>query len=213
MKQLVVAVLAAGLLICAALAFVIVRGITRGIASVVRPMTALAAGDLDAQIPQHHRKTEVGTIAAAVAVFKDGLIRMRHLEAETAQARLAAEEQRKIGMRQLADSFEAAMGGIIGSVSASATELQATAGAMSGTAAETAAQSNAVAAAGEVAAGNVTTVAAAAEELGSSVQEIGRQVDGSAGHRPAGGRRCRPHREPGPGAERRPSSGSATWSG
>ncbi|MFC6791954.1 methyl-accepting chemotaxis protein [Methylobacterium komagatae] len=179
-RQLVVAVLALGLLMCAALAFVIVRGVTRGIASVVSPMTALAAGDLDAQVPQHRRKTEIGMIAAAIQVFKDGLLRMRALEAETAQARLAADEQRKIGMRQLADSFEAAMGGIIGTVSSSATELQATAGAMSGTAAETAAQSSAVAAAAEIAASNVTTVAAAAEQLGSSVHEIGRQVDGSA---------------------------------
>ena len=179
-RQVVFAVLAGGLLICAVLAVVIVRGITRGIASVVRPMTALAAGDLAAEVPLHRRTTEIGRIAGAVQVFKDGLVRMRTLEAETAQARLAAEEQRKIGMRQLADRFEAAMGGIIATVSASATELQATAGAMSGTAAETAAQSSAVASAAEVAASNVNTVAAAAEQLGSSVQEISRQVDGSA---------------------------------
>jgi len=180
MRQVVFGVLACGLLVCAGLAIVIVRGIGRGIASVVRPMTALAAGDLDAQIPAYRATTEIGTIAEAIRVFKDGLIRMRHLEEETAQARLAAEEQRKIGMRQLADRFESAMGGIIATVSASATELQETAGAMSGTAAETAAQSSAVASAAEVAASNVNTVAAAAEELGSSVQEIGRQVDGSA---------------------------------
>ena len=179
-RQMVLAVLAVGLVGCAVLAVVIVRGVTNGIASVVRPMTALAAGDLDAQIPHYRRKTEIGTIAAAIQVFKDGLLRMRALEAETAQARLAAEEQRKIGMRQLADGFEAAIGGIIATVSVAAGELQATAGTMSGTAAETAAQSAAVAAAAEVAASNVTTVAAAAEELGSSVEEIGRQVDGSA---------------------------------
>ena len=179
-RQVVFGVLACGLLVCAGLAILIVRGIGRGIASVVRPMTALAAGDLDAQIPAYRATTEIGTIAEAIRVFKDGLIRMRHLEEETAQARLAAEEQRKIGMRQLADRFESAMGGIIATVSASATELQETAGAMSGTAAETAAQSSAVASAAEVAASNVNTVAAAAEELGSSVQEIGRQVDGSA---------------------------------
>lgn len=179
-RQLVLGVLAVGLLGCVVLAVLIVRGVTNGIASVVRPMTALAAGDLDARIPEYRRQTEIGTIAAAIQVFKDGLVRMRALEAETAQARLAAEEQRKIGMRQLADSFEAAMGGIIATVSASATELQATAGTMSGTAAETAAQSSAVSAAAEVAASNVTTVAAAAEELGSSVQEISRQVEGSA---------------------------------
>ncbi len=51
---------------------------------------------------------------------------------------------------------------------------------MTATATQTAAQSTAVAAAAEEASSNVGTVAAAAEELGASVQEIGRQVDGSA---------------------------------
>ena len=51
---------------------------------------------------------------------------------------------------------------------------------MTTTATQTASQSLAVAAAAEQAAYNVNTVAAATEQLGSSVQEIGRQVDGSA---------------------------------
>ncbi|MCJ2019470.1 methyl-accepting chemotaxis protein, partial [Methylobacterium sp. E-065] len=162
------------------LAATIILGISRGIGSVVHPMQSLAAGDLTATIPHQGAKTEIGTIADAVQVFKDGLIRMKALEAETAQARLAAEEQRKAGMRQMADGFEAAVGGIIGMVSSSATELQATAQTMTATATETASQSTTVAAAAEEAASNVNTVAAAAEELGSSVQEISRQVAGSA---------------------------------
>ncbi|SDO66948.1 methyl-accepting chemotaxis protein [Methylobacterium phyllostachyos] len=169
-----------GLAVSGIAALLIIRGITRGIASVVQPMQALIAGDLSVEIPHRGQKTEIGTIADAVQVFKDGLIRMRALEAETEQARLAAEEQRKVGMRQMADGFEAAVGGIIGMVSSSATELQATAQTMTATATETASQSTTVAAAAEEAASNVNTVAAAAEELGSSVQEIGRQVAGSA---------------------------------
>ncbi len=119
-------------------------------------------------------------MAASVQVFKDNLIRTRALEEETALARASAEEQRKAGMRQMADGFEAAVGGVISMVSSSATELQATAQQMTATAQETAAQSTGVAAAAEEASTNVNTVAAAAEELGSSVQEIGRQVTGSA---------------------------------
>ncbi len=163
----------------AATLFVLLR-VSRPIQAMTGAMTVLAAGETEAAVPYRARRDEIGAMAAAVQVFKDNLIRTRRLEAETAQARLAAEEQRKAGMRQMADSFEAAVGGIIGTVSASATELQATAGVMSGTAAETASQSTAVAAAAEEAASNVGTVAAAAEELGASVQEIGRQVDGSA---------------------------------
>jgi methyl-accepting chemotaxis protein len=143
-------------------------------------MKQVAEGETDLPVPNAGERSEIGEMAAAVQVFKDNLIRTRQLEEETAQARASAEEQRRRAMREMADGFEAAVGSVIGMVSSSATELQATAGTMSGTAAETAAQSSAVAAAAEEAASNVNTVAAAAEELGSSVQEIGRQVDGSA---------------------------------
>nr|WP_204262645.1 MCP four helix bundle domain-containing protein [Methylobacterium sp. BTF04] len=169
-----------GTLAAAILATIIIRGVSGDIVSVVTPMTALAAGDLGVTIPHQGRKTEIGGIADAVQVFKTGLIRMKHLEEETAQARAGAEAQRKQAMRDMADSFQAAVGDIIGMVGSSATELQATARTLTATATETASQSTTVAAAAEEAASNVGTVAAAAEELGSSVQEIGRQVQGSA---------------------------------
>ncbi|MCJ2139498.1 methyl-accepting chemotaxis protein [Methylobacterium sp. E-066] len=175
-----VVAMVAGLVLAVVSGAGIVMGVTGGIASVVQPMQALAGGNLTVAIPHQGEGTEIGTIADAVQVFKDGLIRMKALEEETAEARLAAEEQRKAGMRQMADGFEAAVGGIIGMVSSSATELQATAQTMTATATETASQSTTVAAAAEEAASNVNTVAAAAEELGSSVQEISRQVAGSA---------------------------------
>ncbi|MCJ2084866.1 methyl-accepting chemotaxis protein [Methylobacterium sp. E-005] len=155
-------------------------GISRPIERMTVAMRRLSQNDAETTIPNVGRGDEIGSMAAAVQVFKDNLIRTRQLEADTAQARLAAEEQRKAGMRQMADGFEAAVGGIIGMVSSSATELQATAQTMTATATETASQSTTVAAAAEEAASNVNTVAAAAEELGSSVQEIGRQVAGSA---------------------------------
>ncbi len=75
-------------------------------------------------------------------------------------------------MRQMADAFEHAVGGIVGQVAASATELQATAAVMTDGATRTAGRSTAVAAAAGQTAENVGTVAAAAEELGASVTEI-----------------------------------------
>ncbi len=144
-------------------------------------MALLANGDAGIEVPYRQRRDEIGAMASAVQVFKDNLIRSRQLEEDSVLARASAEEQRKRAMRDMADSFEAAVGGVIGMVSSSATELQATAQQMTSTAAETASQSITVAAAAEEASSNVNTVAAAAEELGSSVQEIGRQVQGSAG--------------------------------
>ncbi|KAB1074309.1 HAMP domain-containing methyl-accepting chemotaxis protein [Methylobacterium planeticum] len=155
--------------------------ISRPITGMTRAMGRLAEGDAGVAVPGTGRRDEIGAMAAAVQVFKDNLVRARALEAETALARAGAEVQRKAAMREMADGFEAAVSGIVGSVASAATELQATAQTMTATATETASQSTTVAAAAEEAASNVNTVAAAAEELGSSVAEIGRQVDGSAG--------------------------------
>jgi methyl-accepting chemotaxis protein len=173
--------LAALALLVAGGAMVLVR---RGVAGPLRAITAvtqrLAGGETGVAIPGQARRDEIGALAGSLVVFRDNLIRSRALEEETALARASAEEQRKAGMRQMADSFEAAVGSIVGGVSAAATELEATARSLSGSAAEAAGQSGAVAGAASEAAANVTVVAAAAEELGSSVQEIGRQVSGSA---------------------------------
>ena len=167
-------------ILLAILATMIGRGVARPVHTLTQAMEGLASGNLEQQVPTAQRADEVGRMIGAVQVFKDNMIRNRALEAETAQERLNAEDQRRAGMRQMADAFEAAVGSVIGLVSSAATELQATAQEMTATATETANQSTTVAAAAEEAASNVSTVAAAAEELGSSVQEIGRQVTGSA---------------------------------
>ena len=156
------------------------RGISRPIEGMTAAMGRLAAGDATIEVPGRGRGDEIGAMSAAVQVFKENLIRARALEEESAAARAGAEAQRKAAARDLADAFERAVGSVIGGLSAAATELQATAGQMTATAAQTAGQSGTVAAAAQEAASNVGTVAAAAEQLGASVQEIGRQVDGSA---------------------------------
>ncbi|MDN3624249.1 methyl-accepting chemotaxis protein [Methylobacterium isbiliense] len=176
-----------GLLLCIALAsslagiVYIVAAVTRPIDRLIRRMRDLAAGDLQAPVPHTDRTNEIGKIAVAVEASRDNLVRTRQLEEDTVLARASAEEQRRAGMRQMADGFESAVGSIVSLVSSAATELQATAQQMTATATETASQTTAVAAAAEEAASNVSTVAAAAEELGTSVQEIGRQVQDSAG--------------------------------
>ncbi|WP_232631583.1 methyl-accepting chemotaxis protein [Methylobacterium sp. Leaf118] len=155
-------------------------GISRPIEGMTGAMGRLAAGDATIAVPGRGRSDEIGAMSAAVQVFKENLIRARALEEETALARAGAEAQRKAAARDMADAFERAVGGVVGGLSAAATELQATAQQMTATAAQTANQSGTVAAAAQEAATNVGTVAAAAEQLGASVQEIGRQVDGSA---------------------------------
>ncbi|MEL6061609.1 MULTISPECIES: methyl-accepting chemotaxis protein [unclassified Methylobacterium] len=161
------------------LGYLILR-VTHPIDRLIQRMKDLAAGDRQAEIPYTGRANEIGAIALALEASRASSIRALQLEAEAVEARRTAEEQRKAAMRQMADGFEAAVGGVIGMVSSSATELQTTAEQMTSTATETASRSTVVAAASAQAAANVNMVAYAAEELGTSVQEIGRQVRGSA---------------------------------
>ncbi|MEE7449013.1 methyl-accepting chemotaxis protein [Methylobacterium radiotolerans] len=172
----------AGLLAALAVAFAIVHfGLTRPLTRLVAVLQRMAKGDIEADIAEAARRDEIGQVGKAVEGIKAMVARKAAEEAEAkrvADATAAAERRR--AMVDLANGFERTVGGIVGMVSASATELQATAATMTATATETATQSTTVAAAAEEAASNVGTVAAASEELGSSVQEIGRQVQGSA---------------------------------
>jgi methyl-accepting chemotaxis protein len=144
-------------------------------------MRSLADGETGIQIPGGGRTDEVGAMAGAVQVFKENMIRARELEAESAAVKAKAEADRKRQMRDMADQFEHAVGGIVRSVSDAATELQSAAQALSASSSQTTHQSNLVAGASEQAAANVRAVAAAAaEELSGSVREISRQVSASA---------------------------------
>ncbi|GAB6972105.1 methyl-accepting chemotaxis protein [Methylobacterium phyllosphaerae] len=173
---------ALGLLVgLAAAALVTIVGITRPLGRLVVVLRRMAQGEIEAEIREAGRGDEIGAVGRAVEGIKALVARKAAEEAEVKRlADAAAAQARRRTMIELADGFERAVGGVVGMVSSSATELQATARQMTATAQETASQSTTVAAAAEEAAANVQTVAAAAEELGSSVQEIGRQVTGSA---------------------------------
>ncbi|WP_419539195.1 methyl-accepting chemotaxis protein [Methylobacterium radiotolerans] len=172
--------LAASVLLAGAGAAIVVRRVLGLLRAMIRAMRALASGDVAVEIPARARRDEIGAMAAAVQVFRDNLVRTRALEAEAAAAARAAEAQRRTMTHAMAQTFEAAVAGIVGKVSAAASELQTTAWQMTTTAQETASRSDTVAAAAEEASAGVRTVAAAVEELGTSVQEIGRQVQGSS---------------------------------
>ena len=157
-------------------AYLIGVGISRPITAMTAAMGRLANDEVDVDIPAADRRDEIGAMAKAVQVFKESAQEVRRLNAERAESERRAEAEKKAAMNNLADEFEAAVGGIVKQVSSAATELQASAGSMSATADQTTRQTTAVAAASEQASANVETVASAAEELSSSIAEIGRQV-------------------------------------
>jgi len=167
------------LIVIGAIVFSFLR-VLRPLDGITAYMGVLANGDFTPDIPGRNRIDEIGAMAEAVKVFKDGMIRNSALEAEARQTRHDAELKRNTMMLKLADDFESAIGEVVNSVSSAAAEMQATANTLAVSARQTSAQSVSVSAAAEEASTNVSSVAGAAEELGASVGEIARQVENSA---------------------------------
>jgi len=169
-----------GVLVGAALSWLIGRGISRPVVGMSAAMQALAGGDRTVEIPGVGRKDEIGRMADTVAVFKNNMIEAERLREENERHRVAAETERKAGLLRLADGFDAGIKGVVNAVASQATEMQSSAQAMSQSAGQATERATAVAAAVEQASVNVQTVATSAEELSASVLEIGRQVEWSS---------------------------------
>src|SRR4029077_5905195 len=112
----------------ALIAWVVARGIVNPLSGLTSGMKELASGNFDVVLPGLGRKEEVGDRAGAVEKFKVKLAEKARQEAEAKneQDRIAA-QQRKVEMGKLADSFEAAVGEIVDTVSSASTELEASA--------------------------------------------------------------------------------------
>jgi methyl-accepting chemotaxis protein len=164
------------LLITGGLILGLSRNITRSLSGLRDKMVRLVEGDLAVDIAEAARSDEVGEMAKAVQVFKNNAVAMQVLQAEQMALGADAERQKKQAMREMADGFEARIGGIVGAVSGAAAAMQSTARSMSVNAESTQQRTSAVAAGAEESNVNVQTVAAASEELAASIAEIGRQV-------------------------------------
>jgi len=184
-------------------AYFIGRSIIKPLTAMTAAMGELASGNFDVVLPGLGRKDEIGDMARSIEGFKVKAAEKARLEAEqqhareraaaaeqaAAEERQAAEKQtasereeaaRKAAMHKLANAFEAAVGGIIETVSSASTELEAAANTLTRTADTTQQLSTVVASASEEASANVQSVASATEEMSASISEIGRQVQESS---------------------------------
>jgi methyl-accepting chemotaxis protein len=194
----------------AAVSFVLVRDVSNGIASIVKPMQALGEGDLTADVPHQGEKTEIGAMADTLQVFKQALIAKKAAD-ETAARDAEAKIARGRRVDGITREFESMIGEIVSTVSSASSQLEASASTLSNNAQRSKKLATAVSAASEEATANVQSVASSTEEMASSVTEIDRRCRNRPGWPttpsarpappPSGSANCR---------RRRP--GSATWS-
>ncbi len=155
------------------------RNLIARLTGLEKVMTRIAGGDLDVEVAATQNGDEIGQMARALAVFRDGIVRANALAAEQAKEQEARQQRAQI-IERLTEDFDESAGAALGAVSAATTEMKGTAEKMSAVAQQATQQTTAVASASAQAAVNVQTVAAATEELSSSIREIARQVAESA---------------------------------
>jgi methyl-accepting chemotaxis protein len=168
------------LAVAVVLAFLLGRGLSRPLAAITAVMNRLSSGEIDVTIPGSERRDELGTMAAAVDVFRRSMIEARGMRDAQEASKQQAELEKRALQRQMADRFEADVKSVVASVAKATSEMQRVAGEITASVNGTSEQAAAAAAASEEASASVSTVAAATEELASSVTEISRQVTHSS---------------------------------
>ncbi|CUW38831.1 Putative Methyl-accepting chemotaxis protein(Methyl-accepting chemotaxis protein (MCP) signalling domain,501-675) [Magnetospirillum sp. XM-1] len=160
------------------LVWVIGRGITRPLAEMTFDMTKLAEGDKTVPINGLDRSDEIGAMARAVEIFKEGLIRADQLDEERRQAEWTKDKRARV-IDNLLREFNEEVSDALAGMASTATELEATSRSLSTTAEDASAQAAAVAAGIEETAVNMRTAAGSAEQLAHSGEDISRKVQES----------------------------------
>jgi methyl-accepting chemotaxis protein len=169
-----IAVAGVGAAIVLAMLFVR-RGVTQPVRHLTRSMRALADGARDVDVPATARTDEIGEMARAVLVFRDGMERAAKLDAQ-AQSETRARAERQAAVEELTRGFAEQIDRVVASLANAAERVRGQAGELAASAGASTASAAAVAAAATETSANVTTVASAANELRMSIAEIERQL-------------------------------------
>ncbi|MDC7788696.1 HAMP domain-containing methyl-accepting chemotaxis protein [Rhodoplanes sp. TEM] len=155
------------------------RRVIRPLQGIRSAMVKVADGDLATEVPYRDRTDEIGSLAAALATFKENAIEKARIEAEQQKRREQAALRQQAIEHAIAE-FEAGIGEALQALGSAAGEMRRTSETLTATAEQTNGQARDAAASSDEASQNVQTVAAASEELSSSIHEISRQVTHAA---------------------------------
>ena len=171
----------AAVLMIAAFAFWMVAfQIAHPLLGMAGAMRKLADGDLATAIPGAGRRDEIGSMAVAVEVFKINALENERLKAAQKEAETRAEDEKRLALREMAETVERETRNAIAQVAVASSALDEMAVGMAKRAVTVGEHAQSVSAASEEALSNAQTVASAAEQLTSSIDEISAQI-GRAG--------------------------------
>ncbi|WP_091744714.1 HAMP domain-containing methyl-accepting chemotaxis protein [Methylobacterium sp. ap11] len=149
--------------------------ITRPLRRLSDAMAALGRGERSVSVPDTGRADEIGAMARTVALFRDGLVESERRDA-LQRRETDAKMERARHLEALTRGFEGKVSALIGTLTASAGEMEGAARHLSTSAAEASSLSAGVAEAAGRTSANVGGVATATEELSASIGQIVQQV-------------------------------------
>jgi methyl-accepting chemotaxis protein len=157
-------------------AWMVNRDITRSLGDLNTAMGRLSEGNLETDVPGTGRHDEVGTMAGAVLVFKEHMVRVASFATAQEEQRAQAEVVKRDAMVAMAGAVETEAGEAMAAIGKRTAAMAENARNMTDSASRTGASAQSAAAAAAQALANAQTVASAAEQLAASIREIGGQV-------------------------------------
>ena len=156
--------------------FWVLRATIRPVTNLASVMHRIADGALDCAVPFTRRTDQIGEMARALLLLRDGSARARTLEEEATALRARTEAERRAALVGMADAIEAETTAAVRHVATRTNAMTATAEEMSASADRTGNSAQSAASASAQALANAQTVSSAAEQLSASIHEIGAQV-------------------------------------
>ncbi len=158
---------------------IVIKSITKPIASVVKGLNELISDNLDYKIVGVNRKDEIGDISRAMVKFRDSLASAKIMqEAQSAEQKKKNEKAKHIEGQ--VDSFDTSIASFMGDISGSMEVLAETSMLLNMVSNDGESQAQSLVSASDTASENVNTVASASEELSATIREIASQITTSS---------------------------------
>lgn len=158
-----------------AASWVFARNVSLPLMSLVDEAQRLADGDTSVEFVQQVRKDEIGSVARAIAGFRDGVLERTKLEAGA-----KSDQERQATRQKTIDAaigrFEEKIKSFFEGIDRQMKQTEDTAGKLGRAAADSSGRAETAAEASSKAANDVQNVAASAEELSATIAEIASQI-------------------------------------
>ena len=162
------------------IAIVATRMLTKPLEAIADMMGRISGGDLAVQVEFTERGDEIGRMATALEVFKEGEIEKQGIAKRQHEEEERQQAERDRLVTSLVQDFESSIGGVISELDRAFGQSKQSAGQVADNARQVETIAQTVSASTQSSSSKVNRVAEATRSLSQSISEIGRQAEQSA---------------------------------